>query len=124
LSITIPGLVILIAYTIWIHLSPYPAEAYLQETLRRNAIETIIIVLILLVVPFFSLNLLWFSGWLEVYFLVGSLFPLILEYLLRRRPLSAISFRLPENRRILMITGSLLPRFLIHRVNNLSISNS
>lgn len=116
MSITILGSVILIAYTIWIHFSPYPVDPQPQETPRRDAVEVLILVLILLAVPFFSLNLLWFSGWLGVYLLVGILLPLILEGFLRRRPLSAIGFRPPENQRILMITGSLLTIYLVSRL--------
>jgi membrane protease YdiL (CAAX protease family) len=116
LVITIVGIIIFIAFTIWIHLGPYPSESQPKPQPIRDAIEAIILIILLLALPFFNLKLLWLSGWLGVYFLAGVLLPIVFERLIRRRSFSIIGLRRPSNRKVILITTILLVIILISRL--------
>ncbi len=70
----------------------------------------------LLIIPYLKFDLLWYSGWLSAYLIFGLLAPLVMEIIIRRRPLSVIGFRMPTNRRVLAIVAGILVLYLISRL--------
>lgn len=113
---SIVGTLVFSAFTVLIHRGSYPMDTGLSQKPTRDVIETGLLVVILLSVPFFRVSLFWFPDWLGVYFLTGITLPILFEWILRRRSLVAIGFRWPENRRVLAIVAVLLAIYLVSRL--------
>jgi len=82
----------------------------------REYVEAGILAACLLIVPFIKFKLLWFSGWLSAYLVFLLLAPLVMELLVRKRPLSTIGFRMPTNRTALTLVAVILGIYLVARL--------
>jgi len=113
---SIVGSLILLIFTLLVHRGPYPIQAAEAQRPGRDAVESALLAVCLLAVPFIELDLLWFSGWLGGYFVVGLVTPILFEWILRRRSFSGIGFRMPENRRVLVIVAIIMGIYLASRL--------
>jgi membrane protease YdiL (CAAX protease family) len=75
-----------------------------------------ILAVCLLIIPHIKFNLFWFSDWRSAYLVFGLCAPLVMELLVRRRNLSAIGFRRPENKRVLAIVAGIFTLYLVSRL--------
>ncbi|MDH7488109.1 MAG: CPBP family intramembrane metalloprotease [Anaerolineae bacterium] len=93
-------------------------SAALAPTRRpaREYLEVALVIIGLLIVPFIKFNLFWFSGWISAYLAFLLIAPPIMEWIVRRRSLSAIGFRMPQNKRALAWVAVLLALYLVARL--------
>ena len=103
-------------FILLIHRGKYSPSLAPTQRRGREYLEVGILVVCLLIVPFIKFNLLWFSGWLGTYLVFLLLAPLVMEVIVRRRSLSAIGFRMPTNKRALMLVAVILGIYLVARL--------
>lgn len=103
-------------FIVLLHRGRYPAALAQARRRARECLEVALVVIGLLIVPFVRFRLLWWSGWLSAYLVFLLLAPPIMEWMVRRRPLSAIGFRLPQNRRAITLVAVVLGLYLVARL--------
>lgn len=59
---SIVGSLVLIIFSLLVHRGPYPIQVAVAQKPGRHAIETALLAVCLLAVPFIELDLIWFSG--------------------------------------------------------------
>jgi|GEM_PF-2504945 len=82
----------------------------------REIVEAGLLAGCLLLVRFIRFDLYWLSGWPSAYLVFGLLAPMVMEWGVRRRNLSAIGFRMPENKKALVLVAILFSLYLVARL--------
>lgn len=103
-------------FIVLIHRGRYSAALAPTRRPVREYVEVAFVVLALLIVPFIKFNMLWFSGWLSAYLVFLVLAPLVMEWLVRRRSLAVIGFRMPQNGRGLTLVAVVSGLYLVARL--------
>jgi len=113
---TVVRIVVCFVFLLLIHRGTYsPAPAPARRP-GREYLEVALIAAGLLIVPHVRFDLWWYSGWLSAYFVFGLLAPLLMELLLRKRPLSVVGFQRPRDPRALTLVGLLFVLVLTSRL--------
>jgi membrane protease YdiL (CAAX protease family) len=94
---------------------PNPGRSPTRRPWRELG-ELATLIAAMLAVPLVRFRLGWYSGWVSPYFVLCLLAPLVLELLLRRRPLSAVGLREPQGRRVTAMAAVLAAFYLLARV--------
>ncbi|GAB4506410.1 MAG: hypothetical protein Kow00123_05480 [Anaerolineales bacterium] len=103
-------------FIVLLHRGRYPAALTRAARPSREYLEVALVVFGLLIVPFVRFRFLWWSGWLSAYLVFLVLLPPVMEWMVRRRPLAAIGFRLPQNRRAMILVAVVLGLYLVARL--------
>jgi len=82
----------------------------------REIVEAGLLAGCLLILRFIHFDLFWLSGWTSAYLVFGLLAPMVMEWGVRRRSLSAIGFRMPENKKTLVLAAILFGLYLAARL--------
>ena len=103
-------------FILLIHRGRYSPAPDPDGRARREYIEVALIAAGLLIVPHLRFDLVWYSGWLSAYLVFGVLAPLLMELLVRKRPLSVIGFQTPSNAKTLAMVGVIFVLVLASRL--------
>lgn len=103
-------------FIVLLHRGRYPAALTPARRPSREYLEIALVIIGLLLVPFVRFRLLWWSGWLSAYLVFLLLAPPVMEWFVRRRSLSAVGFRLPQNRRAMTLVAIVLGLYLVARL--------
>ncbi len=109
-------IVVHLVFIVLLHRGRYSAALARPRQPAREYLEVALVCVGLLIIPFVRFRLLWWSGWLGAYLVFLLIAPLVMEWGVRRRPLSAIGFRMPQNRRALTLVAVMLGLYLIARL--------
>jgi membrane protease YdiL (CAAX protease family) len=82
----------------------------------REILEAGLIAGCLLAVRFIHFDLFWLSGWQSAYLVFGLLAPIVMEWGVRHRNLSAIGFRMPANMKTITLVAVLFCIYLVARL--------
>ena len=113
---TLIRITLVVVFILLIHRGEYSPPPAPSRRPGREYIEVGILVICLLITPYIKFDLFWFSGWKSAYLLLGLCAPLVMELLVRRRKLSVIGFRIPVNRRTLLLVTGIFTLYLISRL--------
>jgi len=108
--------VVFVVFVLLIHQGPYPSRSTSAVKPVREYLEVGFLAGCLLLVPHIKFTLFWYSGWISAYLVFGILSPLILEWIVRRRNLSAVGFRKPINPRVIALVGVILSLYVLSKI--------
>jgi len=100
---------------LWVHRGPYPRAHMRPEPGRREWLEALALIALLLVIPYLRWNLLWYTNWLGPYLMLGLWAPFLFETLLRNRDLTLLGVAWPLNARRGTVSG-ILALFLLSKI--------
>jgi len=113
---TVVRIVVSAVFILLIHRGRYSLAPAPTGRPGREYLEVALIAAGLLIVPHVRFELLWYSGWLSTYLVFGVFASLLVELLVRKRPLSVVGFQTPSNARVLAMVGVIFVLVLTSRL--------
>jgi membrane protease YdiL (CAAX protease family) len=107
---------VFLVFIFLIHQGAYVPPPFLSRRPVREIIEAGLLAGCLFIVRFIHFDLFWLSGWTSAYLVFGLLAPMVMEWGVRRRSLSGIGFRMPENKKALFLVAILFSVYLVVRL--------
>jgi membrane protease YdiL (CAAX protease family) len=113
---SIVSTLVFLVFILLIHRGEYPARPNSTVKPLQELVEIGILAGCLLLVPFSNFSLFWYSDWLSAYLVFGILAPVIMEFVVRKRSLAFIGFRMPSNRRVLSFVAAIIGLYILSKL--------